>query len=71
MLILKKSIEKALEETARRRIKQINFNKINNIKPTSTSRKIEESINKDEKKNNFNDNELGKEKTINELKKKC
>ena len=65
-----KSIEKALEETARRRIKQINFNKINNIKPTSTSRKIEESINKDEKKNNkFNDNELGKEKTINELKK--
>ena len=65
-----KSIEKALEETARRRIKQINFNKINNIKPTSTYRKIEESINKDEKKNNkFNDNELGKEKTINELKK--
>ena len=34
-----KSIEKALEETARRRIKQINFNKINNIKPKSTSRK--------------------------------
>ena len=35
-----KSIEKALEETARRRIKQINFNKINNIKPKSTLEKL-------------------------------
>ena len=30
-----KSIEKALEETMRRRIKQINFNKINNIESKS------------------------------------
>ena len=43
-----KSIEQALEETARRRIKQIQFNK-NNIKPKSTSRNIEESIEKEEK----------------------
>ena len=44
-----KSIEQALEETARRRIKQIQFNKVNNIKPKSTSRNIEESIEKEEK----------------------
>ena len=65
-----KSIEKALEETARRRIKQINFNKINNIKPKSTSRKIEESIEKNDKTKKGNENnEEDKEKTITELKK--
>ena len=45
-----KSISNALEETSRRRIKQINYNKKNNITPTSTFRKIEESI-VDEKSN--------------------
>ena len=45
------SISKALEETSRRRIKQINHNKKNNITPTSTFRKIEDSI-IDEKSNN-------------------
>ena len=66
-----KSIEKALEETARRRIKQINFNKINNIKPKSTSRKIEESIEKNDKtKKGSENNEEDKEKTITELKKR-
>ena len=46
-----KSISKALEETSRRRIKQVNYNKKNNIIPKSTFRKIEESI-IDEKSNN-------------------
>ena len=65
-----KSIEKALEETARRRIKQINFNKINNIEPKSTFRKIEESIdNEEKKKKKFEDSVVDKEKNINELKK--
>ena len=44
------SISKALEETSRRRIKQISYNKKNNIVPTSTFRKIEDSI-IDEKSN--------------------
>ncbi len=65
-----KSIENALEETARRRIKQINFNKINNIKPKSTFRKIEESIeNEEKKKKKFKDTVVETEKTINDLKK--
>ena len=65
-----KSIEKALEETARRRIKQINFNKINNIKPKSTFRKIEESIETDKKKKiKYKETDVDKEKNINELKK--
>ena len=38
------SISKALEETSRRRIKQIHHNKINSIIPRSTTRKIEETI---------------------------
>jgi excinuclease ABC subunit B len=38
------SISKALEETSRRRIKQINYNKKNKITPTSTYRKIEDSM---------------------------
>ena len=38
------SISKALEETSRRRIKQIDYNKKNKIIPTSTYRKIEDSM---------------------------
>ncbi len=38
------SISKALEETSRRRIKQIDYNKRNKIIPTSTYRKIEDSM---------------------------
>ena len=41
------SISKALDETSRRRIKQINFNKLNKITPTSTKRKIEDIIEKE------------------------
>jgi len=62
-----KSISNALEETSRRRIKQINYNKKNNITPTSTFRKIEESI-IDEKSN---DNRIKQNKeSIGEMKKK-
>ena len=62
-----KSISNALEETSRRRIKQINYNKKNNITPTSTFRKIEESI-IDEKSN---DNRIQQNKeSIGEMKKK-
>jgi len=39
-----KSISEAIEETSRRRIKQIKFNKVNNIEPKSTTRKIEDNI---------------------------
>ena len=41
------SISKALDETSRRRIKQINFNKLNKITPKSTQRKIEDVIEKE------------------------
>merc|ERR1711991_487707 len=44
-----KSITLAIDETSRRRIKQINFNTNNNIIPRSTQRKIEESINNEKK----------------------
>jgi excinuclease ABC subunit B len=65
-----KSIEMALDETTRRRIKQLNFNKINGIKPKSTTRKIEESIeNSDNKKNKIQNSQLDEVKTIDELKK--
>ena len=65
-----KSIEMALDETTRRRVKQLNFNKVNGIKPKSTTRKIEESIeNPDNKKNKIQDNQLDEVKTIEELKK--
>ena len=65
-----KSIEMALDETTRRRVKQLNFNKVNGIKPKSTSRKIEESIeNPDNKKNKVQNNQLDEVKTIEELKK--
>ena len=50
-----KSISLAIEETSRRRIKQINFNKKNQIIPKSTTRIIEESMNQvDNKKFNLN-----------------
>ena len=65
-----KSIEMALDETTRRRIKQLNFNKDNGIQPKSTTRKIEESIESpDNKKNKIKNNLLDQEKTIDELKK--
>ena len=65
-----KSIEMALDETTRRRVKQLNFNKINGIKPKSTTRKIEESIeNSDNKKNKIQNNQLDEVKTIEQLKK--
>jgi excinuclease ABC subunit B len=65
-----KSIEMALDETTRRRIKQLNFNKINGIKPKSTTRKIEESIeNSDNKKKKIQNSQLDEVKTIDELKK--
>ena len=35
-----KSIYEAIEETDRRRKKQVEYNKVNNIKPRSTTRKI-------------------------------
>ncbi len=63
------SISKALEETSRRRIKQIQYNKIHNIIPKSTSRKIEESIeNESKKKKGLN--ELSGSESVDELKKK-
>ncbi len=43
-----KSISLAIEETSRRRIKQISYNSKNGIIPRSTHRKIEESINQNE-----------------------
>ena len=65
-----KSIEMALDETTRRRVKQLKFNKINGIKPKSTTRKIEESIeNSDNKKNKIQNNQLDEVKTIEQLKK--
>ena len=61
-----KSISNAIEETSRR-IKQINYNKKNNITPTSTFRKIEESI--VDEKSNDNRKKLNKE-SIEEMRKK-
>ncbi len=64
-----KSISLAIEETTRRRIKQVNFNSKNNIIPKSTHRKIEESINQ----NNQNQNQNIKAKkfeSLDDLKKK-
>ena len=42
------SMVRALEETSRRRSRQLNFNKINNVIPRSTYRKIEETIEKNQ-----------------------
>ncbi len=62
-----KSISLAIEETSRRRIKQINFNKKNQIIPKSTTRTIEESMNQvDNKKLILNK----KNESLDELKKK-
>ena len=57
-----KSISKALEETSRRRIKQVNYNKKNNITPKSTFRKIEDSI--IDEKSNKNRNKQNKESIV-------
>jgi len=64
------SISKALEETSRRRIKQIHYNKINNITPRSTSRKIEETIENKDSTKNKKENNLLEEISIIDLKKK-
>ena len=64
------SISKALEETSRRRIKQINHNKKNNIKPKSTYRKIEDSIETANMEKNSKNNDIIDENSIIELKKK-
>ncbi|MDC2965589.1 excinuclease ABC subunit UvrB [Alphaproteobacteria bacterium] len=64
------SISKALEETSRRRIKQIHYNKINNITPRSTTRKIEETIENQGSTKNKKDNNLSEEISIIDLKKK-
>ena len=63
-----KSIVAAIDETSRRRIKQINYNKKNNIIPSSTFRKIEESINPSEKF--AKSGKMKKSESIDELKKK-
>ena len=64
------SISKALEETTRRRIKQIHYNKINNITPRSTTRKIEETIENQSSTKNKKGNNLSEEVSIIDLKKK-
>jgi len=62
-----KSILLAIEETSRRRIKQINFNKKNGIVPKSTTRKIEETINQNDGKKSSNDD---RQESLDFLKKK-
>ena len=62
-----KSIVLAIEETSRRRIKQLKFNNQNGIVPTSTKRKIEESISQNNQDGDFNSK---KSESVNELKKK-
>ena len=62
------SILKAIEETTRRRIKQINYNKINKIIPKSTSRKIEDILPYVDIKNNKKEN--NKTLNLDDLKKK-
>ena len=65
-----KSIEMALDETTRRRVRQLNFNKINGIIPRSTTRKIEESIEStDNNRSDIKNSQLEDKKTIDELKK--
>ncbi|PPR37843.1 MAG: hypothetical protein CFH30_01097, partial [Alphaproteobacteria bacterium MarineAlpha8_Bin1] len=58
----------AIEETTRRRIKKINYNKINKIIPKSTSRKIEDILPYVDVKNNKNED--NKTLSIDDLKKK-
>ena len=62
-----KSILLAIEETSRRRIKQISFNKKNGIVPKSTTRKIEETINQNDGKKSSNDD---RQESLDFLKKK-
>ncbi len=62
-----KSISLAIEETTRRRIKQVNFNSKNNIIPKSTHRKIEESINQNNQNLNI---KAKKSESLDDLKKK-
>ena len=62
-----KSILMAIEETSRRRIKQVNFNKKNGIIPKSTMRKIEESIDQGDSKR---PSQNKKNESVDELKKK-
>ena len=62
-----KSIALAIEETSRRRIKQLKFNNQNGIVPTSTKRKIEESISQNNQDGDFNSK---KSESVNDLKKK-
>ena len=63
------SICRALEETSRRRIKQIQYNKVHNITPKSTFRKIEESIeNESKKKKGVSDS--SETESVDDLKKK-
>ena len=62
-----KSILLAIEETSRRRIRQINFNKKNGIVPKSTTRKIEETINHSDGKKPSNGE---KQESLDFLKKK-
>ena len=62
-----KSIVLAIEETSRRRIKQLKFNNQNGIVPTSTKRKIEESISQNNQDGDFNSK---KSESVNDLKKK-
>ncbi len=57
----------AIEETSRRRIKQVNFNKKNGIIPKSTMRKIEESIDQGDSKR---PSQNKKNESVDELKKK-
>ena len=62
-----KSISLAIEETTRRRIKQVNFNSKNNIIPKSTHRKIEESINQNSQNQNM---KAKKSESLDDLNKK-
>tara|TARA_B100000287_G_scaffold422374_1_gene464242 strand:+ start:2222 stop:4189 length:1968 start_codon:yes stop_codon:yes gene_type:complete len=63
------SILNALEETSRRRIKQLNFNKTNKIVPRSTFRKIED-IGENEKNSKKKKSQELETNSIDELKKK-
>ena len=62
-----KSILLAIEETTRRRVKQVNFNRKNGITPKSTMRKIDEGIDQVESKKKF-DNKINE--SLDELRKK-
>ena len=63
------SISNAIEETSRRRIKQINYNKVNKIIPKTTSRKIEQQMPYLESKNNAKQKKILNNLNISDLKK--